>query len=194
MKEFKHAVTDNTSESTVRRDITALDKMGKLTKVFGGAVSLENVVTAYEPTMAQKSDLNKEEKKRIAGYAVSLIEPSDFVFLDAGTTTGYMLDYLENTKASFVTNAVSHARLLAQKGIRVSLLGGELKGSTEAVAGSQAMQLLKMYHFTRGFFGTNGITLREGFTTPDINEALVKKTAMEQCPEEYKENSNIVVV
>lgn len=35
MKEFKHAVTDNTSESTVRRDITALDKMGKLTKVFG---------------------------------------------------------------------------------------------------------------------------------------------------------------
>lgn len=62
MKEFKHAVTDNTSESTVRRDITALDKMGKLTKVFGGAVSLENVVTAYEPTMAQKSDLNTEEK------------------------------------------------------------------------------------------------------------------------------------
>lgn len=215
------------SESTVRRDITALDKMGKLTKVFGGAVSLENVVTAYEPTMAQKSDLNTEEKKRIAGYAASLIEPSDFVFLDAGTTTGYMLDYLENTKASFVTNAVSHARLLAQKGIRVSLLGGELKGSTEAVVGSQAMQLLKMYHFTRGFFGTNGITLREGFTTPDINEALVKKTAMEQCrtayvlgdsskfgkissvtfcsfkesvllteqcPEEYKEHPNIVVV
>lgn len=116
------------------------------------------------------------------------------MFLDAGTTTGYMLDYLENTKASFVTNAVSHARLLAQKGIRVSLLGGEMKDPTEAVAGSQAMQLLKMHHFTRGFFGTNGITLREGFTTPDINEALVKKTAMEQCPEEYKENSNIVVV
>ena len=48
------------SESTVRRDITALDKAGKLTKVFGGAVALNHKVTAYEPTVAQKSELNKE--------------------------------------------------------------------------------------------------------------------------------------
>ena len=52
------------SESTVRRDITALDKAGKLTKVFGGAVALNHKVTAYEPTVAQKSELNKEEKQR----------------------------------------------------------------------------------------------------------------------------------
>ena len=50
----------DTSESTVSRDITALDKMGKLTRVFGGAVSLENVVSAYEPTVEQKSDLNTD--------------------------------------------------------------------------------------------------------------------------------------
>ena len=105
----------DTSESTIRRDITALDKMGKLTRVFGGAVSLENVVSAYEPTVEQKSDLNTEEKKKIARYAAGLIRSADFVFLDAGTTTGFMLDYLEHTKASFVTNAVSHARILAQK-------------------------------------------------------------------------------
>lgn len=175
----------DTSESTVRRDITALDKMGKLTKVFGGAVSLEHVVSAYEPTVAQKSDMNTEEKRRIARYGAGLIRPSDFVFLDAGTTTGYMLEYLENTKASFVTNAVSHARILAQMGVHVCLLGGELKGSTEAVVGSQAMQMLQMYHFTLGFFGTNGMTGREGFTTPDTNEALVKKTAMEHCRTAY---------
>ena len=48
------------SESTVRRDITALDKAGKLTKVFGGAVALNHKVTAYEPTVAQKSELNKD--------------------------------------------------------------------------------------------------------------------------------------
>ena len=67
------------SESTVRRDITALDKAGKLTKVFGGAVALNHKVTAYEPTVAQKSELNKEEKKKIAKYAASLITPDDFV-------------------------------------------------------------------------------------------------------------------
>lgn len=32
----------DTSESTVRRDITALHKAGKLIKVFGGAVALED--------------------------------------------------------------------------------------------------------------------------------------------------------
>ena len=175
----------DTSESTVRRDITALDKMGRLTKVFGGAVSLENAVSAYEPTVAQKSDLNIEEKKKIARYAAGLIEPTDFVFLDAGTTTGYMLDYLENTRAAFVTNGVSHARMLAQRGIHVTLIGGELKGSTEAVIGSFALQMLQMYHFTRGFFGTNGVTKHEGFTTPDASEALVKRKAMEQCRKAY---------
>lgn len=175
----------DTSESTVRRDITALDKMGRLTKVFGGAVSLENAVSAYEPTVAQKSDLNIEEKKKIARYAAGLIEPTDFVFLDAGTTTGYMLDYLENTRAAFVTNGVSHARMLAQRGIHVTLIGGELKGSTEAVIGSFALQMLQMYHFTRGFFGTNGVTKHEGFTTPDTSEAQVKRKAMEQCRKAY---------
>ena len=173
------------SESTVRRDITALDKAGKLTKVFGGAVALNHKVTAYEPTVAQKSELNKEEKKKIAKYAASLILPDDFVYLDAGTTTGLMLEYLEGTQASFVTNAVSHAQTLAKMGIRVYLIGGELKSSTEAVVGSQAMQMIQMYHFTKGFFGTNGIAKREGFTTPDANEAIVKSTAMKQCKDVY---------
>ena len=36
-----------------------------------------------------------------------------------------------------------------------------------------------------GFLGPNGMTQREGFTTPESNEALVKRTAMEQCLEKY---------
>ena len=103
----------------MRRDITALDKAGKLTKVFGGAVALNHKVTAYEPTVAQKSELNKEEKQKIAKYAASLITPDDFVYLDAGTTTGLMLEYLAGVRAAFVTNAVSHAQTLAKMGIRV---------------------------------------------------------------------------
>ena len=96
-----------------------------------------------------------------------------------------MLEYLEGAGAIFATNAVSHAQTLAKMGIRVYLIGGELKSSTEAVVGSQAMQMIQMYHFTKGFFGTNGITKREGFTTPDTNEAIVKATAMKQCRDVY---------
>ena len=59
----------DTSESTIRRDITALDREGKLVKVFGGAVDIRKEVTTHEYTVAQKSDLNREEKQRIARYA-----------------------------------------------------------------------------------------------------------------------------
>lgn len=175
----------DTSESTVRRDITALHKAGKLVKVFGGAVAVEHIVTASEPTVAQKVEINKEEKLRIAAYAASLVEPEDFIFLDAGTTTGYMVDYLQEKNATFVTNAVAHAQKLASRGFRVLLVGGELKGSTEAIVGNEAIRVLRDYHFTKGFFGTNGITKKTGYTTPDASEAVVKRTAMEQCRERY---------
>lgn len=176
----------DTSESTARRDITALDREGKLVKVFGGAVAAEqDAVTAHEYTVAQKLDLNREEKQKIARYAAALIEPEDFVYLDAGTTTGYMLDYIEEKEATYVTNAFAHAHRLVAKGMKVLLVGGELKSSTEAIVGNQAMRTLQGYHFTKGFFGTNGVARKSGCTTPDANEAMVKQTAMEQCKKCY---------
>lgn len=173
------------SESTARRDINALDQAGRLVRVFGGAVASELNFESLEPTVEQKMAQNIDEKKRIAAYAASLIKPSDFIYLDAGTTTGFMLDAISETSATIVTNAVVHARRLAARGIHVYLIGGELKSSTEAVVGNQAMNTLRSYHFTKGFFGTNGVSRREGLTTPDANEALIKQTAMEQCKQSY---------
>ena len=167
----------NTSESTVRRDITALHNAGKLVKVFGGAVACDRTVITHEPTVEQKAEVNVEAK------AAALIQPEDFIYLDAGTTTASMLSYLTEKSATFVTNAVAHAKTLAAAGFRVYLVGGELKGSTEAVVGNQALMNLQSYHFTKGFFGTNGISRQSGLTTPDMNEAMVKKTAMGQCRE-----------
>ena len=155
------------SESTVRRDITALGRAGRLIKVFGGAVAMERIMTGSEPTVAQKVEVNKEEKCRIAAYAAGLIEPEDFIFLDAGTTTGYMLDYLTEKNATFVTNAVAHAQKLAEMGMKVLLVGGELKSSTEAIVGAQATEMIHKYHFTKGFF------------------AVVKEIAMAHCRDRY---------
>ena len=112
--------------------------------------------------MAEKKELHRKEKVLIARQAASIIDDSDFVYIDAGTTTGCMLEFLTETKAVFVTNAVEHARKLAAQGNKVFLVGGELKGSTEAVIGSQAIEMLMRYHFTKGFFGTNGITRTPG--------------------------------
>ena len=50
---------------------------------------------------------------------------------------------------------------------------------------SNTIRTIQEYHFTKGFFGTNGVTRRSGCTTPDVNEAVIKKTAMEQCRQCY---------
>ena len=107
------------------------------------------------------------------------------MFIDAGTTTAYMIDYITQRNATYVTNAVLHARRLAAAGFRVFLTGGELKGSTEALIGTEAVGALQRYHFVKGFFGVNGITVKCGFTTPDIHEASVKKAAVTQCRKCY---------
>ena len=84
-----------------------------------------------------------------------------------------------------MTNAVAHAQRLARMGKKVILVGGELKASTEAVVGNQAMRTLMEYHFTKGFFGANGISRKAGCTTPDSNEAMIKRIAVGQCRDAY---------
>lgn len=96
-----------------------------------------------------------------------------------------MLDYIKEQNATYVTNAVVHARQLLSRGMKVLMIGGELKASTEAAVGSLAVAMLESYHFTKGFFGTNGVNKKCGCTTPDVNEAMVKRTAIERCKESY---------
>ena len=165
------------SESTIRRDLNVLHKKGALIKVFGGAVQTESRINTREEEVALRKEQSREEKLRIARYAASLIEPDDFIYLDAGTTTGYMIPYLTERTAMFVTNAVSHALMLAENGFRVILIGGELKAATEAIVGNEAYVNLKKYNFTKGFWGANGVNPMAGFTTPDINEAMIKECA-----------------
>lgn len=43
---------------------------------------------------------------------------------------------------------------------------------------------LDKYNFTKGFWGTNGITVKNGFTTPEIKEVWLKKS-MENSKEKY---------
>lgn len=180
LKEYFH-----TSESTIRRDLNALDKMGALTKVFGGAVKQEGRIMLREEQVSQRQELYREEKNRIGRYAASLIEPEDFVYLDAGTTTGAMIPYLTERSAAFVTNAVSHALRLAENGFRVILIGGEVKAATEAIVGNEAYVNLKKFNFTKGFWGTNGVSPSAGFSTPDINEAMVKSCALAHTQQAY---------
>ena len=113
------------SESTVRRDLITMDENGLLTKVHGGAIARRPSVSTHDEDVRNRKTMNAEQKNAIAKYAASLIRPDDFVYLDAGTSTEAMIPFIKETQAVFVTNAISHAKLLAEKGCRVYLLGGE---------------------------------------------------------------------
>ena len=159
----------NASESTIRRDLNELDRLGKVNKVHGGATLPDSQFRADEPTMAAKESLAVAEKRAIANAAAALITAEDFVYLDAGSTTLSLARAISGPAldAAYVTNGVAHARLLAQKGCRVCLPGGLLRPQTEAIIGAAALQSLQQYNFTKAFMGANGVALDAGFTTPD---------------------------
>lgn len=173
------------SESTARRDINFLADTGKVIKVYGGAMFDPQDVDTKEDSFEQRMDINATEKGKAAEKALELITPDDFIYIDAGTTTKYIADNFNMSGVRIVTNGIEHARILAPKGNEVVLVGGNVKISTDAIVGTLAVNTLDKYHFTKGFFGTNGISPKAGYTTPDINEALVKKAAMQKCSKSF---------
>lgn len=176
----------DTSESTIRRDLNALHKAGLLKKVHGGATSLKDIkINTSDDKVEYRQNLNMDEKLKISEYAASLIEDNDLIYMDAGTTTELIIDFIKNTKAVFVTNGIVHAKKLIQKGCTTYILGGELKLTTEAIVGVEAINSLRKYNFTKGFFGVNGVSIKNGFTTPDIREAMVKEEAINRTKDSF---------
>ena len=175
----------NTSESTIRRDLTALDEMGKIKKVYGGATSVSQNAGSFEDNVSLREGLMFEEKTEIAKYAASMINDSDFVYIDAGTTTSRLIDFIDNQNATYVTNGVSHALKLLRKGLNAYLVGGKIKPVTEAIVGAEGIRSLEGYNFTKAFMGTNGIDIHAGFTTPDVEEGRMKERAVGQSYTAY---------
>ena len=99
------------SESTIRRDIASLEEHGKLVRVHGGAKRVYMI--EQEQSLTEKSVKNIRSKEKIAELAASLVEDGDTIFLDAGSTTFFMVPFLKEKNIRIVTNAVQHALLLA---------------------------------------------------------------------------------
>lgn len=175
----------NASESTVRRDLNALDAAGEIIKVHGGAISVNTSFKMRYDEISDRRITNINEKKLIAQYAAGLIKKDDFVYIDAGTTTGFIIDCIAEKNAVYVTNAVNHACKLSHMGCEVYLTGGRIKSAAEALIGAETLEMLSNYNFTIGFWGTNGIHKKTGFTTPDCEEAGIKRASFRNCKKPY---------
>jgi DeoR family transcriptional regulator, fructose operon transcriptional repressor len=168
-------LTDS-SESTIRRDLTVLEDGKFLKRVHGGAARLKGKL--QEPSMVEKSSKNLQEKKLIAQYAASLVEEGDSIYLDAGSTVIEMIQYLPVNDIVVVTNGLMHLQHLLARNIETYVIGGYAKPKTNAIIGRGALASLEQYRFDKCFLGVNGVHPQSGYTTPDQEEALIKHKAM----------------
>jgi DeoR family fructose operon transcriptional repressor len=178
---------DVTTE-TVRRDLAVLDRAGLLRRVHGGAVPVR-ALHLVEPSVDERESTRAGHKHAIASAAADFIPQSGAtVLFDAGTTTARVAALLPpDRELLIVTNSVPiAARLASLTSVSLQLLGGQVRGLTQATVGERAVGMLESLRVDIAFIGTNGISVRHGLSTPDPGEAAVKR-AMVGC-------ANFVVV
>ena len=171
------------SPSTIRRDIEKMYKNNLLIKIKGGIAQLQKL--NFDPKITDRFNKNVEGKKEIAEKAFKRIKKGDFIYLDAGTTVFYLIEKLKDTEVTVITNGTMHIDELLKNNIRTIIAGGEIKALTGAVVGIETVEFLDKYQFDKCFLGTNGISIKAGFTTPEVNEAMVKKKVLEISEEKY---------
>ncbi|MFP3462571.1 DeoR/GlpR family DNA-binding transcription regulator [Arthrobacter globiformis] len=168
-----------TSE-TVRKDLMALEQLGLLRRVHGGAVPVGRLT--YEPAVSTRTGLI-DEKNRIAKAALRQLPIGGSVLLDAGSTTGRLAAIFPHDKELTVyTNTLSIATsLLDRPLLTLHTLGGRVRPLTEAEVDDWASRSLSEINVDVAFLGANAISIERGLTTPDPAEAAVKRLMLESA-------------
>ena len=170
------------STATIRRDLDELEGLGEIRRVHGGAVNTGGRLE--EPLFDDKTSVAAREKRRIAEAAVRHIKPNDTVFLDGGSTVLELARLLkERSNVTIVTNSLRAAVELAGRGPRVILIGGELRRLSQTTVGPLTRFIISELHVDKAFMGTIGLSLKEGLTTTEPNEAQTKELVMEHARE-----------
>src|SRR4051794_20188059 len=167
---------DVTTE-TVRRDLSTLERMGLVRRVHGGVVPPSSL-SLIEAGLRERDQVNPERKEQIAHAALDQLPPAGgTILLDAGTTTSRLASLLPpDHSLTVITHGVPiAARLAGQRQIDLRLLPGRVRRTTQAAVGADTVAVLSHLRVDVTFLGTNGVTAEHGLTTPDPDEAAVKR-------------------
>ncbi|AXV63784.1 MULTISPECIES: DeoR/GlpR family DNA-binding transcription regulator [Pseudoalteromonas] len=166
-----------TSEVTIRKDLTALEKSGLLLRRYGGAIALPQEIVSDEEDSVRKI--------AIAKAAAGLIKDHNRVIIDSGRTTAAMIPELASKRGLVVmTNAIKVAnRLLALENEPTLLMtGGTWDPHSESFQGQVAENVLRSYDFDQLFIGADGIDVDRGTTT--FNELVGLSQVMAESARE----------
>lgn len=172
------------SEVTVRSDLAAMERDGRLTRVHGGATPVR---AGRETALERSADRAAAAKAAIGRAAAALVQPGDSVFLDVGSTALAVADaLLERTDLHdvvLVTNGLTIA-LALEPGIprwTVVVAGGTLRPLQHSLVAPFAAPLLGALRIDLAFIGCNGVDAAAGATNVNLPEAEVKREVLENA-------------
>ncbi|MEO3789862.1 DeoR/GlpR family DNA-binding transcription regulator [Nonomuraea sp. B10E15] len=169
------------SDITVRRDLESLSERGLLAKVHGGATVIGST---DEPGFAAKSVRQEAEKQAISRRAAALARPGTAVALSAGTTTWTLAHHLAGVPAlTVVTDSVRVAEVFRRCGRtdQTVVLTGGMRTPSDALVGPVAVAAIRELNVDVLFLGVHGMTVRAGFTTPNMMEAETDRALIESA-------------
>ncbi|WP_307722465.1 DeoR/GlpR family DNA-binding transcription regulator [Companilactobacillus heilongjiangensis] len=162
------------SDSTIRRDIKELEKLGKVESMYGGAVKY--LSNTDELPISKKSLINQKEKNEIADLANDVVCDGDNVYVDSGSNGSILLNRLIHKKITiYTTNTDIFRQSMENLNAEIIVIGGSYNPVTSSLSGSFTEEGLKNIFFNKSFLGANGIDITNGVTTPNISEALKKR-------------------
>ncbi len=169
------------SESTVRRDLEALDQTGAIKRTHGGAVWTGEVRSM--PALDDRTGTAATEKQAIGRLAADLIEDGETVLLDGGTTTLEIARFLVGRPIQVVTNSLPIAQILSTgKDTDLILIGGVVYPRTGVAMGPLAVAAMSSIRVRRTILGAGGITAEGVFNS---NSLLVEtERQMMRCGQE----------
>jgi DeoR family myo-inositol catabolism operon transcriptional repressor len=169
--------TFNISMNTVRMDVAQLVSKGSIRKVYGGVSSIQKGnLLSFEEREAKNILL----KKAVGKAAASLVEDGDIIYIDSGTTTMYMIDYMGDCKnVTVLTNNLNVInRAVALPDITVISLPGMLERKTNSFVSSDTVRTLEKYNIRKAFMATSGISIGGMVTNSSPLEYEIKKAAL----------------
>jgi DeoR family fructose operon transcriptional repressor len=167
------------SPATARNDLRELENAGLLKRTHGGAINISGA--GFELNSYQKEVEHRPEKQKIAKLAVNFVNDGDIIAIDTGTTTLEFARLLPAKKRlTVVLNDIIIAGYLEEHSdANVILIGGSMRRNFHCMVGPIAIGSMQGLSVDKAFIATNGISSKKGLTTPDLNQAEVKKTMIE---------------
>jgi DeoR/GlpR family transcriptional regulator of sugar metabolism len=146
------------SESTIRRDLIALQDEGVLKRVHGGAMAVRTIGRRGDD-FAGLARRMVNEKRRIAAATAALIEDGQTLILDAGSTVAAVARELLDRSLHVVTNSLPIAEILGEaRRVDVTLSGGQLDSQFGVMLGPLCEQMLGSLAVDVAVMGIGGAT------------------------------------